>query len=113
MKKRKKTKHPQSASRLKSYLIIINSLLLFLKYCLIAIFVSFSKDKKNKRIKLDNYLRRWAIIILSYPKANITVTNPDKIKYEKDKPYILMSNHASLYDIPIIYHYDMVVVINK
>lgn len=52
---------------------------------------------------MDHHLRIWAKKILAYPKANIKVTNPEKIKYEPNKPYILMSNHASLYDIPIIY----------
>jgi len=91
------------AGKIKTYIIMIKSILLFTKYCAIAIFISFAKDKNKIRTKMDRHLKIWAEKIMSYPKAKITVTNPEKIKYKKNKPYILMSNHASLYDIPIIY----------
>lgn len=91
------------AGKIKTIIIIIKSFLLFAKYCSIAIFISFSKDKSKIRKIMDDHLRIWAKKILSYPRANVTVTNPEKIQYEPNKPYILMSNHASLYDIPVIY----------
>ena len=91
-----------SAGKIRTYYIIIKSMLLFFKYCIITIFISFSR-KENKNKLVDKQIRNWARKILSYPKAQLKVNNPEKIQYEDNQPYILMSNHVSLYDIPIIY----------
>ena len=98
----KKNNIRNKAGKIKTCYIIVKSMLLFLKYCTIAIILSFSK-KKNKNQLVDTQLRIWAKKILAYPHANLIVNNPEKIQYEKNQPYILMSNHVSLYDIPIIY----------
>ena len=51
----------------------------------------------------DNTLRLWGQKLLRYSKTNYTFHNPNAIKLTKGRCHIVMSNHASLYDIPLLF----------
>jgi 1-acyl-sn-glycerol-3-phosphate acyltransferase len=51
---------------------------------------------------MDEYSRRWATNILKLIKLTYTVVDPHQLTLNSNRAYIVMSNHASLYDIPLI-----------
>lgn len=55
------------------------------------------------RAKIDRLSRLWSSKLLGYVKLRYEVHNPYHVKLEPHKRYILMSNHTSLYDIPLLY----------
>ena len=65
--------------KIKTYYIILKSILLCFKVCIITIYLSFSK-KPNKNQLVDNQVRNWARKIIGYTKAQIIVKNPEKIQ---------------------------------
>lgn len=50
---------------------------------------------------LDRRLRWWAKKLLDWIDLSYVVHDPHQIKLEKNKPYIVMCNHNSYYDIPL------------
>ncbi len=52
-------------------------------------------------LRLDKRLCWWAKSILNFAKVKYRIHGRDKITFEKDKKYIVMCNHASLFDIPL------------
>ena len=51
----------------------------------------------------DQRLRWWSEKLLAYVKLRCRVVNPDQVQIPPGKPVILMSNHSSLYDIPLVF----------
>lgn len=64
----------------------------------ILFFVLVSKPKH-----VDSELRVWSNNLLRTIKANWKIVNPYQFKFEPGRKYIIMSNHASLIDIPLIF----------
>ena len=51
----------------------------------------------------DGVLRRWSQGLLRTVRATYEVIDPHRVTIEAGTPYIIMSNHRSLYDIPLIF----------
>ena len=51
----------------------------------------------------DGVLRWWSSLLLRAVGATWEVLNPNKVKVIPGRPCIVMSNHRSHYDIPLIY----------
>ncbi len=57
----------------------------------------------NKRAYAVRLIHSWARAMLGILKVNYKVFNPYEFEFERGRPYIIMSNHASHFDIPLIY----------
>jgi len=55
------------------------------------------------RRQADSILRWWSGYLLKAVKVSRVVSNPDNVGPEPGVPYIIMSNHRSHYDIPLIF----------
>jgi len=55
------------------------------------------------RDNADKILRSWASKLFKYVKLSYKVVGASSLQTEKNRAYIIMSNHASYYDIPLIY----------
>ena len=58
--------------------------------------------KANKRRRVDNRIDKWSGSLLKYIKVKIEVEGED-FEFDDSKPYVLMSNHLSHFDIPLIF----------
>lgn len=85
--------------KLSAYWIVTRSIGITIKYSFISLYCSFF----GKRHQVDEVVRRWADALLRVVGAQVAVKNPEAFSLVEGRPYILMSNHASLYDIPIIF----------
>jgi 1-acyl-sn-glycerol-3-phosphate acyltransferase len=54
------------------------------------------------RSNVDDLTRKWSSDLLACVDVHYKIHNPYGVKLEPNHPYILMSNHASHYDIPLI-----------
>lgn len=45
----------------------------------------------------------WASRMLRYPQVSYTIHNPFNVEIEPQRSYVVMSNHASHYDIPLLF----------
>lgn len=57
----------------------------------------------GKTENIDKALHDWSQSLLSNLKVSWQVSNPHQIAFQPGRKYILMSNHASLVDIPLIF----------
>ena len=58
---------------------------------------------KNKRYYADRIIHSWARHILRILEVEYKILDPHGFEFNPDRPYIIMSNHASHFDIPLIY----------
>lgn len=65
--------------------------------------ISLAYTGKYTRARINLLTRTWANKILEVVKASVTISYAHEIRYEANKCYIIMSNHCSHYDIPIIF----------
>ena len=87
-------------SKIRSYWIIFRSILAVLGTSLgILLHYYF---KKLTREKVDQMGRAWAKRIVSYVDLQYEIFNPYNVSFEPNHPYVVMSNHASHYDIPLV-----------
>lgn len=68
-----------------------------------TIFTVFFLGIFNKPEKIDKALQRWSMNLLHILKVNWRVLNPAAVSLKPGEKYIIMSNHASLIDIPLIF----------
>jgi 1-acyl-sn-glycerol-3-phosphate acyltransferase len=87
-------------SKPRAYWIMLRSLLATLGLSLYILIVV--NLRIYKRAKADKHFQRWARKVLGFVRARYRVVNDADFQFESDKPYIIMSNHASHYDIPLI-----------
>jgi 1-acyl-sn-glycerol-3-phosphate acyltransferase len=66
--------------------------------------VFLKKNEHEIHINMTKMLRSWAKATLNHIKASLTVHNPKNFKFESGKKYLIMSNHASHFDIPIVFY---------
>jgi 1-acyl-sn-glycerol-3-phosphate acyltransferase len=85
--------------KLTSYWIIARSLWVTLKYSVICLYYSY----RGSREDIDRSVHRWADALLRIVQADVQVHNPHNVQLDKNVPTVLMSNHGSLYDIPLIF----------
>ena len=57
----------------------------------------FSRENSNKLV------RKWAKQVFNIVKIDFHIDNPHQLELKKNTPYIIMSNHASHYDIPLLF----------
>lgn len=62
----------------------------------------FSRAKLRREV-VDRRLRRWARRVLALAAARVSVSDPYDAFSDGDRPTIVMSNHGSLYDIPLLF----------
>jgi len=55
------------------------------------------------RGKIDQLLRWWSRKLLQHVGLSCKTFDPHHSRFEGNQPIIIMSNHSSLYDIPLIY----------
>ena len=86
-------------NKLKTLKIIILSLIVFIVGCLAVIFIAFMK--KDVRQRTDKFTRWWSEKMLHIVRVNYQIFNPHQVKFLPNRSYVVMSNHASHYDIPL------------
>lgn len=67
---------------------------------LIAVYAIFGKKIRgymNKRMGI------WIKNMFGIVRANYKVFNPHGVEFKSDRPYVIVSNHLSHYDIPLIF----------
>lgn len=60
-------------------------------------------DKKRPREQWDLIIRDWSEGMLRYIQCDPVIENPGQVDFTSGEPLIIMSNHTSLYDIPVIF----------
>jgi len=89
------------ATTLQKLLIFIKIIYSTLRISIGTIFDSYFRGPHRGR---DNErLRWWASYILKSINLTFEIFNPQQVKFEPGKHYIIMSNHNSHYDIPLMY----------
>ncbi len=58
---------------------------------------------KNKRAYASRIVHSWARSILRILEVDYKVFNHHAVEFNLDRPYIIMSNHSSHFDIPLLY----------
>lgn len=58
---------------------------------------------KNKELVISAIIHDWAIKVLAIAKVNYQIFTMPGFEFKPGRPYIIMSNHASHFDIPLIY----------
>ncbi len=90
-------------NKFQSYYLSIKLTLITLYFASLAIIKNLLN--KNSRANNDKIIRQFAYYILKPLKINLIYKNWQVIQdITPNKPIILMSNHSSLYDIPLILH---------
>jgi len=88
------------ADKFHSYWIILRSVLVTLRISFFILLVEIFG--KLTRCKVDKFLHKWATQLLRLIKLKYTVIDPYNLELNQERTYIVMSNHSSLYDIPLI-----------
>jgi 1-acyl-sn-glycerol-3-phosphate acyltransferase len=79
--------------------IILNTIYITLRYSLPMVFRILIGQGDRQRN--NHYIRLWAQKLLAVIDVDYTVFNPHQIDFKQPGHYIVMCNHASLYDIPL------------
>ncbi|PCI29893.1 MAG: 1-acyl-sn-glycerol-3-phosphate acyltransferase [SAR324 cluster bacterium] len=53
--------------------------------------------------RIDRRIQWWAKKLLGFIDLSYKIYNPHQVKIQEGKPYIIMCNHSSLYDIPLTF----------
>lgn len=86
---------------LRTLRIIILSIYVTLKISVITLF-EVMRNRYRREVG-DDRLRWWSQKLLELAQADCQVVNPHQFEFEAGKPYIVMCNHSSLYDIPLTF----------
>jgi 1-acyl-sn-glycerol-3-phosphate acyltransferase len=89
------------ASFLKRILIISTTIAPTLAISIYGLYMRFTNTYTRKHA--DNVLRWWSTILLKAVDATWEVNNPHNVTITPGRPHIIMSNHRSHYDIPLIF----------
>lgn len=92
-------------SKLYSNILIIKLYSLCLYYSIKAILLSFDYNKLRLEKSANQLIKDWARALIKPLKIKFTYENLSILdNLPQNKPIIIMSNHSSIYDIPIIIH---------
>lgn len=80
--------------------IMVKSLYITIKYSILSIYTA--KTGKGRQA-MDEVIHQWAKQLLDAVGVRYQVIDLDDLQFQPGTPYIIMSNHASLYDIPLIF----------
>jgi 1-acyl-sn-glycerol-3-phosphate acyltransferase len=86
------------SNKFRVFWIMLKTALITAKLSIISIYYCRYGNRQN----VDDLNRRWARAILDVVKVRYKVYDPYQLKLLPNHPYIIMSNHASHYDIPLI-----------
>lgn len=64
--------------------------------------IYYAHKKNRSTQKLNEIISAWAHSLLRIIKLKYQVIDPHQIQFHSGTPYIFMSNHLSLYDIPLL-----------
>lgn len=92
---------PHRTSTLMTLWIMAASIFIMVFTCFRAIF-QWGIGRMTREW-VDYYVRIWARRLLLIVKVNYRVINPHNVSFQPEQRYIIMSNHSSLYDIPLIF----------
>lgn len=85
--------------KLSAYWIILQSVAITFWYSLVSLYQS----RFGSRADVDRSMRKWSAALLKVVRIKYSVSDPLHLTLVPNKSYIIMSNHASLYDIPLIF----------
>ena len=88
------------AKKLQSFSIILKSLAVTLWISIVSIFRVYCGTET--RDACDRRLRWWSEKLLRNLRLSYSAYNTHGVSFHGSKPYIIMSNHSSLCDIPLI-----------
>lgn len=89
----------KKANKLQSLWIIIRSCFLTFRLSLMTLFYNYFGTPKQ----IDQLLENWSAKLLKIVKLSYHIHNPYQFNFQPNQAYVLMSNHSSLYDIPLIF----------
>lgn len=92
----------QQAGYFHSLWLRIRAVGLTLAGCCQVLWLHFKNKSADPR-DYDLIVQNWADKLIDLVGAEVVVNDPLNLQLEAGKPYILMCNHASLYDIPLSY----------
>lgn len=87
------------ASYLGKLIVLLKTVISTLGVSFVGLYLRFSNTYTKARA--DSVLRWWAAYLLKCVRARWEVINPHVL--QPGRPYIIMSNHRSHYDIPLIF----------
>jgi 1-acyl-sn-glycerol-3-phosphate acyltransferase len=90
------------ASLFQKIRIMILSIYVTLRITVIVLYKVYRGTYKREYGDIQ-LLRWWSSKLLEIVKTSCEVSDQYKVKFEPRRPYIIMSNHRSHYDIPIIF----------
>lgn len=86
-------------SKFQVYLIILRSLSVMLFGSLKVLWMFWTH--KISRVVINELDHEWSSKVLAIVKANYQIVNPYNVSLDGERSHIIMSNHRSLYDIPL------------
>ncbi|HPJ93470.1 MAG TPA: lysophospholipid acyltransferase family protein [Deltaproteobacteria bacterium] len=89
------------ASLIRKLLIMAQSIAPTLGISVFALYMRITNTYDRKLA--DRILRWWSGYLLKAVRVDYEVSNPHGVTFEAGTPYIIMSNHRSHYDIPLIF----------
>jgi 1-acyl-sn-glycerol-3-phosphate acyltransferase len=89
------------ASYLGKLIVLFKTVISTLGVSFVGLYLRFSNT--YTKTFADSVLRWWAAYLLRSVRARWEVLNPHKVTLQAGRPYIIMSNHRSHYDIPLIF----------
>jgi 1-acyl-sn-glycerol-3-phosphate acyltransferase len=96
----------KKASFFIKYWIIIQTLVTTLRYSLSTLiktsswYLKFSRYAARKHV--NDIIYHWSRRLLAIVKVNYTIFNPHRVVINSHQRYLIISNHQSHYDIPLI-----------
>ena len=87
--------------RLRSGLIVVRSAYATLRITVATLYDVYRGSYRRELV--DGRLHWWAQRLLDLVALRCTVVNPAAITLAPGRPTVIMCNHASLYDIPLIF----------
>ena len=91
------------ASLFQKLWIIVQSVYVTLKITVIVLYKVYRGTYEREYGDTTLLRRMWSSRLLKAVKATYEVSNPYNVKFTPGRPYIIMSNHRSHYDIPLIF----------
>lgn len=88
------------ASKIQSLWLVMQSVFVTIYFSVRCIYQCY---RKRPLVEINHTIRGWAKNILGVIHLSYRVYNPHGIAPKPHKAWIIMSNHASLYDIPLIF----------
>ena len=93
------------AGRLRTLWVIVYSIASTGKHCLLTLYHAFfsKNDPVKLRANVDGVIHRWGTSLVKAPKLRWTVKGDLESQVQPDRCVIILSNHSSAYDIPLLF----------